>query len=76
MKRITNAEALKRVRLRNEFVGNQCDSHADDTDDNQNHIERKDVRNSQRKAKDNTQYTRPVCFVRPIALYTGLIFGE
>lgn len=46
MKRITNAEALKRVRLRNEFVGNQCDSHADDTDDNQNHIERKDVRNS------------------------------
>lgn len=46
MKRITNAEALKQVRLRNELVGNECDSHADDTDDNQNQIERKDVRNS------------------------------
>lgn len=45
MKRMMNAEALKRVRLRNESVGNACDLHADDTDDNQNHVERKDVRN-------------------------------
>jgi hypothetical protein len=46
IKRITNAEALKQVRLRNELVGNECDSHADDTYDNQKHIERKDVRNT------------------------------
>jgi hypothetical protein len=46
MKRMMNAEALKRVSLRNESMGNECDSHADDTDDNQNHVEREDVRNS------------------------------
>lgn len=46
MKRITNAEALKQVSLRSKSAGNECDSHADDTDDNENHIERKDVRNS------------------------------
>lgn len=46
MKRITNAERLKQVRLRNELVGNECDSHADATEDHQKQIERKDVRNS------------------------------
>jgi hypothetical protein len=39
MKRMMNAEALKRVRLHNESVGNACDSHAEDTDDYQNHVE-------------------------------------
>lgn len=46
MKMIKNAEILKQVRLRNELVGNECDSHAEDTNDNQNQIKRKDVRNS------------------------------
>lgn len=38
----------------------ECRDNAEATDDNQNQIERKDVRNSQRKAKDNTQHTRPL----------------
>lgn len=39
IKRMTNAEALKQVRLRNESTGNECDSHADNADDNENHVE-------------------------------------
>jgi hypothetical protein len=74
MKRIMNAEALTQVRSCNCWPGQEFNSHAETTEDNQDRIKGEDVGNSKRKTEDDAQYTGPRYLVRFIPVYDEPMF--